>query len=90
LRADGLRSRFTKARKAAGVSFQFRDFRAKAATRVTLRIHRSCSGKTGAKRAIEVVGELKALIDRINARKRERVGPFLVQDDDGHPCCVTF
>lgn len=32
LRADGLRSRFSKARKAAGVSFQFRDIRAKAAT----------------------------------------------------------
>ena len=32
LRADALRSRFDKARKAAGVSFQFRDIRAKAAT----------------------------------------------------------
>lgn len=32
LRADGLRSRFTKAREAAGVSFQFRDIRAKAAS----------------------------------------------------------
>jgi integrase len=41
--------------------------------------------KTGAKRAIEVVGELAKLIDRINARPRERLGPYLVQDDDGKP-----
>lgn len=30
--ADGLRSRFTKATKAAGAPFQFRDIRAKAAS----------------------------------------------------------
>lgn len=41
--------------------------------------------KTGAKRAIEIVGELKELIDSINAKPRERVGPFLIQDDDGQP-----
>ena len=39
--------------------------------------------KTGAKRAIEITGELKALIDRINSRPRERTGPYLIQDDDG-------
>ena len=32
LRTDALRSRFDKARKATGVSFQFQDIRAKAAT----------------------------------------------------------
>ena len=41
--------------------------------------------KTGAKRAIEVTGELKALIDRMNARPRERISAFLIQDDDGKP-----
>lgn len=41
--------------------------------------------KTGAKRAIEVIGELAALIDRINARPRERHSAFLIQDDDGKP-----
>lgn len=41
--------------------------------------------KTGAKRAIELVGELAALIERIKARPRERLGPFLIQDDDGKP-----
>ena len=41
--------------------------------------------KTGAKRAIEVVGELAALLERISARKRERLSAFLVQDDNGRP-----
>jgi integrase len=39
--------------------------------------------KTGVKRAIEVTGELKAVIDRINARPRQRTGPMLIQDDNG-------
>ena len=43
LGAHGLRSRFDKARRLAGVEFQFRDIRAKARpTRVTWRIHKSC------------------------------------------------
>lgn len=41
--------------------------------------------KTGAKRAIEVVGELAQVIERIAARKRERVSAFLIQDDNGRP-----
>lgn len=44
--------------------------------------------KTKAKRAIEITGELKALIDRINARPRERLSAFLIQDDDGRPLSV--
>ena len=41
--------------------------------------------KTGQKRAIALIGELAALIDRINARKRERLSAFLIQDDNGRP-----
>jgi integrase len=41
--------------------------------------------KTGAKRAIEVVGELAQVLERIAARKRERLSAFLVQDDNGRP-----
>jgi integrase len=41
--------------------------------------------KTGAKRAIEVTGELAALIDRIHARQRERHSAMLIQDDNGRP-----
>lgn len=41
--------------------------------------------KTGAKRAIEVTGELAALIDRINGRPRERLSAWLIQDDTGQP-----
>lgn len=41
--------------------------------------------KTGAKRAIEITGELAALIERINARPRERLSAMLIQDDDGRP-----
>ena len=41
--------------------------------------------KTGAKRAIEIIGELAAVIDRIKARKRERQSAYLIQDDNGRP-----
>jgi integrase len=41
--------------------------------------------KTGAKRAIEITGELAKLIERINVRPRERLSAFLVQDDNGRP-----
>ncbi|MFX8758746.1 hypothetical protein ABTM54_19090, partial [Acinetobacter baumannii] len=40
--------------------------------------------KTGVKRAIEITGELKAVVERINARPRERLGPMLIQDDNGN------
>ena len=44
------------------------------------------SGVTiGAKRAIEIVGELAEVIDRISARKRERLSADLIQDDNGRP-----
>jgi hypothetical protein len=36
--------------------------------------------KTGAKWAIEVVGELAQVLERIAARKRERLSAFFVQD----------
>lgn len=41
--------------------------------------------KTGARLGIEVTGELAALLDRINARPKRAISPFLVQDDDGQP-----
>lgn len=41
--------------------------------------------KTKAKRAIEITGELAALIERIDARPRERMSAWLIQDDDGQP-----
>ena len=41
--------------------------------------------KTKAKRAIEITGELAALIERIDARPRERLSAWLIQDDDGKP-----
>lgn len=41
--------------------------------------------KTGAKRAIEVTGELALLISRIATRQRERYSDFLIQDDNGRP-----
>ncbi|TDP72815.1 tyrosine-type recombinase/integrase [Roseateles toxinivorans] len=41
--------------------------------------------KTGAKRAIELTGELAQLIERINARPRVRTSAWLIQDDDGKP-----
>lgn len=44
--------------------------------------------KTKAKRAIEITGELAQLIERINARPRQRLSAYLIQDDDGrHPGC---
>ncbi len=41
--------------------------------------------KTGAKRAIELVGGLAQVIERIRGRQRERLSAFLVQDDNGRP-----
>ncbi len=41
--------------------------------------------KTEAKRAIEITGELAALIERIKARPRERLSDWLIQDDSGKP-----
>lgn len=41
--------------------------------------------KTKAKRAIELTGELAALIERINARPRVRLSAWLIQDDSGKP-----
>lgn len=41
--------------------------------------------KTGAKRAIEVVGELAEVIERIANRTRERHSDYLIQDDNGRP-----
>ncbi len=37
------------------------------------------------KRAIEITGELAQLIERINARPRQRLSAWLIQDDDGKP-----
>jgi integrase len=45
--------------------------------------------KTGTKRAIQIVGELKEVIERIDSRTRERVGPMLIQDDNGRPGALT-
>ncbi|GCL66367.1 tyrosine-type recombinase/integrase [Pseudaquabacterium pictum] len=41
--------------------------------------------KTGAKRAIEIVGELAEVVERIKTRPRVRQSAYLVQDDDGKP-----
>lgn len=41
--------------------------------------------KRGAKRAIEITGELKAVIDRMTARPRQQLSPYLIQDDNGQP-----
>lgn len=41
--------------------------------------------KTGARRAIEITGELASVVQRINARTRQRSSAFLIQDDDGRP-----
>jgi integrase len=41
--------------------------------------------KTGAKRAIDLVGQLAEVIERIWSRPRVRVSAYLVQDDDGKP-----
>ena len=41
--------------------------------------------KTGAKRAIEVVGELADVLKRITTRPRVRQSAYLIQDDNGRP-----
>ncbi len=41
--------------------------------------------KTGAKRAIDVVGELADVLKRITSRPRVRQSAYLLQDDDGKP-----
>ena len=41
--------------------------------------------KTKAKRAIDIVGDLAILIERINSRPRERYSAFLIQDYNGRP-----
>lgn len=41
--------------------------------------------KTGARLAIEITGELAAVIARINERPREAISAFLIQDDNGQP-----
>lgn len=41
--------------------------------------------KTGAKRAIDLVGQLAEVVERIRTRPRGRVSAFLIQDDDGKP-----
>ncbi|MBK1686530.1 tyrosine-type recombinase/integrase [Rubrivivax gelatinosus] len=44
--------------------------------------------KTGVKRAIQIAGELQAVIERITKRPRVRYSAFLIQDDDGQPLSV--
>ena len=41
--------------------------------------------ETKAKRAIELTGELAALVNRINARPRLLLSAWLIKDDDGRP-----
>lgn len=41
--------------------------------------------KTGAKRAIELTGELAQAVERISSRPRQQNGPYLIQNDDGTP-----
>jgi len=41
--------------------------------------------KTGAKRAIEITGELAEMIQPINGRPRTCTSAWLIQDDDGNP-----
>lgn len=41
--------------------------------------------KTGAKRAIDLVGQLAEVVERIRSRPRVRFSAYLVQDDDGKP-----
>jgi len=41
--------------------------------------------KTRVKRAIDLVGELAAVIDRIASRPRDRLSLYLIQDDNGRP-----
>lgn len=46
---------------------------------------RIVQNQTGAKRAIEITGALKTLLDRIASRPRVRVSAFVIQDDCGRP-----
>lgn len=41
--------------------------------------------KTGKRLAIEITGELKALIARISERPRRAISPYLIQDENGQP-----
>ena len=41
--------------------------------------------KTGTKRGIEITGELSIVIDRMIARERVQISPYLIQDDNGQP-----
>lgn len=41
--------------------------------------------KTGAKQAIEIVGDLAKVLARIDARPRQRQSAYLIQDDNGRP-----
>ena len=45
--------------------------------------------KTGTKRAIEITGELAAVIARMNAKPRDQLSPYLLQDDNGQPISKT-
>lgn len=44
--------------------------------------------KTGARLGIEIMGELAAVIDRINARPRQAISAHLIQDETGQPLSV--
>ncbi len=46
--------------------------------------------KTGAKRAIEIIGELAEVFARIDARPRDRLSAYLIQDDDGRPLTMCM
>ena len=46
--------------------------------------------KTGAKRAIEIIGELAEVVARIDARPRDRLSAYLIQDDDGRPLTMCM
>jgi len=41
--------------------------------------------KTGARLSIEITGELATVVERINARPRKALSPYLVQDENGQP-----
>ena len=45
--------------------------------------------KTGARLAIEITGELAAVITRINERPRTAISAYLIQDDNGQPLTQT-
>lgn len=45
--------------------------------------------KTGARLAIEITGELAAVITRINDRPRKAISAYLIQDDNGQPLTQT-